>query len=170
MTSNTTSGNELLLKPAERMVPINNWFLMLNNIAEQCINNSHLAVEKNGYKYKDIDFWRVIVFKCLNSLNTKDASDELDDIFYGLNYCRPGRPKKEKTQLKGKYPRFERLTPNESQINGYIRKLPCWVRKQLTEMVFRAQMDYALESGILDRTIEVYIDYTNKFYYGEDDQ
>lgn len=168
MTTKASSGNEFYLKPAERMVPSINWFQFLNNLAEFCLQRFKITLAKNGYKYKDFDYWRVIVFKCLNSLNTMDAADELDDIFYEYEQNGRGRKKKSKKALGGKYPRFERLTPNESQINDYIRKLPKWYKEHLTEFIFKAQLDYALELGLITREIEVYVDYTNKYYYGND--
>ena len=168
MTHTTTRGNEIYLKPAEKMVPNINWYTWLNKIAEFCINKLRKLFAKNGYKYKDFDFWRVIGYKSLNHLNTKDAADELDDLIYEYKQKGKGRKKKTKRQLGGKYPRFERLVPNESQVNAYIRKLPKSLKNNLIDYVFQAQIELALELGILEENVEVYIDYTDKYYYGDD--
>ena len=163
------SGTEFPLRPVEKLVPIIDWLAQLNNLAAKCISNFKKRLTKAGYKYTDIDYWRCIIFEIMNHFNTKDATDELNDLLWKReqNMKKRGRKPSPK-ELGGTYPRFERKTPNESQINDFIRKLPKYIKTKLVEWIFKAQIDVALELKILKMDVEVYIDYTDRFYYGNE--
>jgi hypothetical protein len=164
------SGLESPLRPAEKMVPNIDWWAFLNKVAAQCVHNTKKIYIKAGYKYYDNDYWRCIVFSVMQHLNTKDGTDELNDLLWEREKTNGKRgPKVSPKPLKGKTPRFERKTPNESQINDFIRKLPKYVQKGLVQAIFKAQIDVALELGVISKDVEVYIDYTDRYYYGEDD-
>ena len=104
----------------------------------------------------------------MNHYNTKDSTDELNDLLWiQKNNHKKGRKPSPK-QLGGLYPRYERMTPNESQINLFIRKLPKYIKTNLVKWIFKAQIDVALELKLLKKEIECYIDYTDRFFYGMD--
>ncbi len=60
MTTNTLSGNELLLKPAEESVPYNNWLLWLKSFFVNCVKKNHLPINVNKFHTAD-DFCRVLI-------------------------------------------------------------------------------------------------------------
>lgn len=170
MTTNPIRGTEFQLRPAEKLVPIIDWWDFLNKVASQCVHNAKKLSVKAGYKYADTDYWRCIVYGVMQHLNTKDGTDELNDLLWERERTNGKRgPKSEPKPLQGRHPRFERKTPNESQINEFIRKLPQYLQKGLVEAVFKAQIDIALEHKIITKEVDVYIDYTDRYYYGGDD-
>ncbi len=164
------SGTELTLRTVEKMVPIIDWWAHLNKVAAQCVANLKKRLIKVGYKYVDVDYWRCIIFGVMKHFNTKDATDELNDLLWIQKKIthKKGRKPSPK-QLGGLYPRYERLTSNESQINDFIRKLPKFIKASLVEWIFKAQIDVALELKLLKKEIECYIDYTDRFFYGADE-
>ena len=159
----------MLLRPAETMVPIIDWWTHLNKVASQCLTKCKKSSVKAGSKYCDIDYWRSIVYGIMMGLNTKDSTDELNDLLWEKARHSGERGRKPvPKRLGGKYPRFERKTPNESQINAFIRKLPKKITNNLVEWIFKAQIDIALELGVISHEVEGYIDYTDKYFYGSD--
>jgi hypothetical protein len=170
MTTIPISEAELHLRPAEKMVPTIEWWDFLNKVASQCVHNTKKIFVKAGYKYYDKDYWRCIAFGVMEHLNTKDGTDELNDLLWEREKTKRKRgPHITPKPLKGKNPRFERKSPNESQINDFITKLPKYIQKGLVEAVFKAQVDVALGLGIISKEVEVYIDYTDRYYYGGED-
>ncbi len=169
MTVIEHSGTELTLRTVEKMAPIIDWWAHLNKVAAQCIANLKKRFIKTGYKHTDVDYWRCIIFGIMNHYNTKDATDELNDLLWKHKINLHKRRKNPSPkQLGGPYHRFERKTPNESQINNFIRKLPKYIKASLVEWIFKAQIDVALELKLLKKEIECYIEYTDRFFYGHD--
>ena len=170
MTVIEHSGTELALRTVEKMVPIIDWWAHLNKVAAQCIANLKKRLIKVGYKYADVDYWRCIIFGVMKHFNTKDATDELNDLLWIQKKITHKKGRKPSPKhLGGLYPRYERLTPNESQINDFIRKLPKFIKASLVEWIFKAQIDVALKLKLLKKEIECYIDYTDRFFYGADE-
>lgn len=168
MTATSSSGPKMMLRSREGLVPIVNWFAFLMNVAERWMRKIKIVVATNGYKYKDLDFWRVLVYREMTRLPMGEAADDLNEELWEQKLKGRGRKRKIPRHLGGKYPRRERLAPNESQVNRFLRELPAWVKRSMPRFIFKAQVDLAKELGILGNTIEVYIDYTNKDYYGKD--
>ena len=166
MTSNQRSGPELMLRPAEELVPPGDWLAVLMKIAVELTRQSKCRFS-HGYKYADADFWQVVAYKTLTFGSTEEAADELNDLL--LARARRGRGRRPAPRaLGGKYPRRERLAPHGSQVNAFLREVPGWFKETLEDRVFRVQLELAVEMGILDREIEVHVDNTDKFYYGND--
>lgn len=165
---NTKSGKKIILRSAEKLVPLVNWFTFLINVASECIKKLKISLAGNGYKYRDVDYWQVLIYREMTRLSTKEAADDLNDELWRQKQAGRGRKSSGPKPLGGKHPRHERFAPNESQMHQFLRKMPEWVKKKLTKVIFKAQVDLARELGILNDVIEVYIDYTNKDYYGKD--
>lgn len=170
MTLFQRSEYKISLVPAEELVPIIDWYDFLLNVADRCLKKANITLREGGYRHDDKTYWRVLVFMVMNHLNVKDASDDLDDLLWDREEKRgrPGRPKGRK-KLGGKYPRRERLTPNESQVNEYRRDLAENLKVDLVDHVFNAQIEVTRELGLIKDVIEVYVDYTNEWYYGKDE-
>lgn len=168
MQAYTQTGMEVTLQPAEELVPHKNWFTWFFNVADRCRKEARISLSKGGYKYKDVDYWQVLVYRGLNQCSTKEAADEMDELLFENSCEGRGRKPSKRKQLGGKYPRRERHAPNESQVNDFLRRMPKWIKKKLRFFIFKAQVDIAVEMGLLDKVVEVYIDYTERDYYGDD--
>lgn len=147
MTNKFLTGMELLLQPAEESVPLENWFTWLFNVAEFCRKESRVSFSKGGYKYKDIDYWQVLVYRGVAHCSTGEASNEMDELLFEKSCEGRGRKPLKRKPIGGKYPRRERFAPNESQVNEFIRQIPGWIKKKLRFFIFKAQIAFAIESG-----------------------
>ena len=161
-----TSGLEFPLHPAEESSPYNYWLPWLKNLALEIINRTHLPREI-GYKYSAEDFWEVLVLNCLMDLSIDEASDQLNKLLWqqsNLNRRRKKMPK----QFKGDIVRRERKCPNGDQVRKYRQTLPLWILNRLNELIFDAQLDYALREGLISKEIDLLVDNNNQWYYGSD--
>jgi hypothetical protein len=165
---NTGSGKKIFLRSAEALVPIINWFVFLINVADICMKKVKKSFARNGYKHGDAIFWQVLVHREMTRLSIKEAANDLNDELWRQKLEGRGRKPHGPRKLGGNYPRRDRLAPNESQMHSFLKKMPGWVKKKLSRMIFKAQIDLARKMGLLKKEIEVYIDYTNKDYYGKD--
>ncbi len=165
---NTKSGKKIFLRSAEKLVPLVNWFAFLIIVARECMKKVKISIAGNGYKHGDAIFWQVLVHREMTRLSIKEAANDLNDELWRQKIKGKGRKPRDPKSLGGKYPRHERLAPNESQMHQFLKKMPWWVKKKLSKMIFNAQIDLARKMGLLKDEIEVYIDNTNKDYYGKD--
>ena len=97
------------------------------------------------------------------NVNTKT----LRTIYYGRGAQRDPNNSYKRRQLGGKVRRLTRLCPDESQMNVFIASFPKHLKVKLVEEIFHVFLEVALEEGLVSTEIIVYIDYTNKFYYGQ---
>jgi len=161
MQSKKSSGPELTLRPAEELVPREDWYAFLKNVAKRIVKDAKKSILGKGYKYTDADYWEVLVFKILNDLSTGDAVNELNDLLHERTGKFPQR-------LGGVAPRFERMVPNESQVNAFLRAMPDWLKNTIIGRVYKAQFDAARKYHIIGDEVEVYFDFHEYDYYGND--
>lgn len=165
MTAKSSSGKPKQGISGKYLVPVNNWFVFIINLAFFCANKYNFHKRKRWRKYEARHFWEVIVFGVLNNLGTEDAAERWNAIKLAemnLHLRRKRSPK----PLGGKYPRFERLAPDRSQVNAFKRRFPRWFVEKLKTLVLKAQSDLAVELGIMSRTVDAIIDFNDKPYYG----
>ena len=166
MSKLTTSGTELALIPAEESCPYEYWVPWLKNLALEIINKTHIS-RKIGYKYSAEDFWEVLILHTLMHLSIDEASNELNRIKWEqLNRHR--RRKRLPKIICSKTRKFERLCPHGDQVRKYRQSLPMWVVKKLNQIIFMAQINYALREGLIDRNVSILVDNNNQWYYGSD--
>jgi len=147
-------------------VPKVDWSSFYLKIAEYCAEKYKFRQNFDGWKYKVISFWEVIVFAVLFNISTKAASDRLNKLkFAQVN--KKCRRKKIPKQLGGRRVRHERLVPDKSQVDDFKRRLPKWLVKNLQHYVLKAQVEYLLGCKMLHKTIDVIIDFNDKPYYGK---
>lgn len=158
----TIKGTESHLYPEEEKVPTYDWLEFFLKVANRCVQKYPLKFNMAGYQYTHIDYWRVLVFKALTQQQMKAATDELNDILSDLPSAR-AKPKK---KFNGSVKRYSRLTPHETQMHEFVRKLPRRFKNHLIDEIFHTLLEVALEIGVITKTITVKIDYTNKWYYG----
>jgi len=162
----TTSGTEYLLHTAEKQCPMNYWVSELKNLALSIIKKYHLR-RFIGKKYSAEDFWGVLILHTLMDLSIDEASTNLNaDYWEKMN--RRLRKKKYPKQFAGEIPRKERMVPNGDQVRKYRNTLPMWLTKKLNSVIFDAQLQYALEMGLISKELCVIIDDNDEWYYGND--
>jgi len=161
MNSKRSSGPELVLRPAEELVPREDWYAFLKKVAKQITDDSKKSICGKGYKYTDADYWEVLVFKVLNDLSTGEAANELNDLLHERSGVFP-------RHIGGIAPRFERLVPNESQVNNFLRAMPDWLKNTMIERVYKAQFNVARECCLIGDEVEAYFDFHEHDYYGKD--
>jgi hypothetical protein len=161
MRSKKSSGPELILRPAEELVPREDWYAFLKKVAKRIVEDSRKSISGKGYKYTDADYWEVLVYKVLNDMSTGEAADELNERLHERSGISPRR-------IGGDAPRFERLVPNESQVNVFIRSMPDWLKKNMIERVYKAQFEVAKEFHLVGDEVEGYFDFHEYDYYGND--
>lgn len=166
MTQNTKSGNELLLKSAEESVPYEYWLSWLKNLAITCVKKNHFKFYV-GKTYAAIDFWMVLIVHALMNLSLDEASDQLNQMLWD-NENSHLRHKISPTRYNGKIKRYERKCPNGDQTRKYRNKLPKWLVKGLNRYIFEQQIDYALKENLIGYEIDLLVDNTDQWYYGND--
>jgi hypothetical protein len=162
MTIDIIKGTEYHLYPAEELVSTYDWLSFFMKIADRCVQKYPLKFNLTGYQYTHTDYWRTLVFKALTQQTMKAATDELNDLLADL----PSAKLKTKKQLHGSVKRYSRLTPHETQMHDFVKKLPRRFKNNLIDEFFHTLLEVALEIGIITKHIVVKIDYTNKWYYG----
>jgi hypothetical protein len=162
MTIDLIKGTESHLYPAEELVPNYDWLSLFMKVADRCVQKYPLKFNLSGYQYTHADYWRTLIFKALTQQVMKAATDELNDILADLPSAQP----KSRNQFRGSIKRCPRLTPHESQMHLFVKKLPRKFKDHLIEEIFHTFLEVALELGIISKNIKVKMDYTNKWYYG----
>lgn len=166
MSTTTTSGKELPLHPAEESCPYIYWVPWLKNLAFEIIKKLHLPLQK-GDKYSAKDFWEGLILHALMSLPIDEAAERLNQMKWE-EFNHPRRRKKLPKKLNSKVIRHERMTPHGDQIRKYRNTLPMWVVKRLNEVIFDAQLVYALREGLIEKSLTVIVDNNDQWYYGSD--
>lgn len=166
MKDKNSSGSVLPGISAKYLAPIENWFSFIKNLAVYCAEKYKFKKKFKGWKYEARHYWEVIVFSILNNLGTEDAAETWNSIKFAQEN-RHLRRKKAPKQLGGRYPRHERRAPDRSQVDVFKRKMPRWFVEKLAEKVLKAQVDLALEMGLISKEINVIVDYNDKPYYGK---
>lgn len=166
MTTNTKSGHELLLKPAEESVPYNDWLSWLKRFAVNCVTKSHLQI-KVGKTHNAHDYWMVLILHVLMNLSIDETADRLNEMLW-KEYNKHQRHKISPPEFKGKYRRKKRQCPNGDQTRKYRNSLPKWLVKNLNRFIFEQQINYAFQEKLITRELDILVDNTDQWYYGED--
>jgi hypothetical protein len=159
MTINPVEGTEHHLCAGEELVPFYDWLDAFMKVAERLEQEHPLKFSVEGTRYTRRDYWRGLAYKCFTRQPTKAALDELDNFLAERDGITPVR-------LKGNVKRFTRLVPHVSQMHTFLKKLPRAFKATMGEEIFRLFCEEALRLGLITKKIVVYIDYTNKFFYG----
>ncbi len=159
MTINPVEGTEHHLYAAEELVPFYNWLDAFMKFAERLEQEHPLKFSVEGTWYTRRDYWFGLAYKCFTRQPTKDVLDELNKILAERDGITPVR-------LKGNVICFTRLVPHVSQMHTFLKKLPNAFKATMAEEIFRFFCEEALLLGLITKNIAVYIDYTNKFFYG----
>ena len=161
MQAKNTSRPKIALRSAEKLVPWIEWFVFFNNVVVATMKELGIKAIKAGYKYTSWDYWKVVVYKVFKGVSTGEAADDLNDELHE-------RYRKGNARMGGKYPRHERLVPNASQVNKFLRKLPASFLDRFQRALFKSAVLKAKEMGLVDKKIEVYLDCHKLDYYGKD--
>lgn len=166
MLTDIITGNNLQLKPAEEQCPYTYWIAWLKNFADSCIEEYRLK-RKVGRKYSAVDFWAIIILHVVMNLSFDEASDRLNTVLWrkrNLHRRNKIYPKK----YNGKYRRKERLCPNGDQVRKYRNTLPSYLINNLNRTIFLAQIRFAQKQKLFGKTIDLLVDNTDQWYYGND--
>lgn len=166
MKSNTLSGNELLLKPAEESVPYDNWLLWLKSFAINCVKKNHFPINVGKF-YTANDFWMVLIIHALLNQSLDEASDRLNQMLWNEENSHR-RYKISPPEYNGKFKRRKRKCPNGDQTRKYRNTLPKWLVKNLNRFIFGQQIDFALKEKLITNEIDMIVDNTDQWYYGND--
>jgi len=131
-------------------------------IADRCMQKYPLKFSLTGYQYTHTDYWRTLIYKALTQQTMKAATDELNDLLADFPSAKP----KTKKLFHGSVKRYSRLTPHETQMHEFVKKLPRRFKTKMIDEFFHTLLEVALELGIITKNIVLKIDYTNKWYYG----
>ena len=166
MSNNIYADFEITLEPNEELVPTIDWLSLFKKIADRCVIKFPLKTSFDGYNHQTENYWQGIAFKVFTQHQLKEAMNLLNDLLWARAQ---GDPKNtyQRRQLGGAVRRITRLCPDESQMNDFIAALPKRLKENLVEEIFHVFLEVALEEGLITPEIIVYIDYTNKFYYGQ---
>nr|MDO8115555.1 hypothetical protein [Candidatus Sigynarchaeota archaeon] len=143
------------------MVPRIDVDVIFNDVWTQIKNEMGISEFVDGYKYSDEDFIKSLAYKALYGKPMAVSLDKLNDLLFK----ELGR---EPRCIDKAHQRYERLVPNASQVNTFLRKLPPTFLARLEAALFKALIDKALEKGLITYEIEVYIDFHKLDYYGAD--
>jgi len=168
MTALSRHGTALHRRSSEKPVPSIDWFSFVNKVAERLWKRLKMSITSPGYKHSDQDYWRVLVWRQMNNVSIAEAADELNETLIDIARDGRGRKPREPKLLGGKWPRHERMAPNASQVNAFLRRMPPALKSRLVDTIFKAQIDLCLEMGFITKKITVYFDFTKDDYYGKD--
>jgi hypothetical protein len=159
MTLNPVEGIESHLYAEEELVTFYDWLDLFLKVAEKLEQEFPLKFSVEGNDYSRIDYWRGLAYKCFTQQPTKAALNELNKILMERDGI-------QQVRLGGTYTRYKRVVPNTSQMNTFIKRLPKAFKARMGEEIFRIFCEEALKLGLISKNITVYIDFTNKFFYG----
>lgn len=141
------------------------WYEFIVKLAEQCTHKYGLKKKSRWRKYHAHHFWEVIVFAILNSLGTEDAAERWN-IHKWKRFNENKRRKRKPRKYGGTHERHERMAPDRSQVNDFKRRFPRAFIEKLSSIVLREQVFLARKLGLLNKTIDVFVDFTPKPYHG----
>nr|MDO8118656.1 hypothetical protein [Candidatus Sigynarchaeota archaeon] len=122
----------------------------------------------DGYKYSDVDFWQVLIWREMTQLSTYEAADDLNEELIEQSRKGKGRKRSEQKLLGGSSERREREAPHGSQVDSFLQRMSPALKNRLQETIIKATIDIALELGVIDKDIVVYFDFTKDNFYGKD--
>jgi hypothetical protein len=161
MTKRKCSKTKIHLRPAEELVPREDWFSFFKKVSEDVHKELGTTSFSNGYRHDDATFWDVLVYCAINGKATQAGSDELNDRFYEQK----GKSR-QCVDLKRK--RYERLVPNAQQVNHFLQRIRTDMLDKFQVALIKAQVFRAIEMGLITKVVEVYIDFHKIDYYGKD--
>ena len=166
MSLNINSGSKLILKPAEEIVPYEYWLSYLKNLAVECVLQFHLPVNV-GKKYNAEDFWSILIAHCWMNVSLDEASDRMNQMLWDAENSHR-RQKVAPEIYQGDIIRKSRKCPNGDQVRKYRNTLPKWLVDNLNQHIFEKQIDFALRENMISYDIDILVDNTSEWYYGND--
>jgi hypothetical protein len=109
-------------------------------------------------KYEEKDFLKVFFFSEILGRSIHDSSELLNDY---LQSKKRGRPK---IYSDG---RRKRLTPHQTEVNKYLRKIGFRKAQKILRECLDEQLLDALRQNIISEKVNVLIDFTEHSYYGK---
>ncbi len=161
MTKKRCSKAKIHLRPAEELVPREDWFSFFIKVSEDVHKELGTTSFSNGYRHDDATYWHVLIYCALNGKATQAGSDELNDRLHE----QMGKSRQCIDQTRKRY---ERLVPNAQQVNLFLRKIPVELLDRFQIAFIKAQIFRALDLGLITKVIEIYIDFHKIDYYGKD--
>lgn len=165
MSLKTFTGTPETGVQGNNLVPDLDWFEFIIKLAEKCASKYGLKQKSRWRKYHACHFWEVIVFAILNSLGMEDAAERWNAHKW-KRFNENKRRKKEPRKYGGIHDRQERMAPDRSQVNDFKRRFPRAFIEELSSIVLREQLFLARELGLVNKTIDVFVDLTDEPYYG----
>jgi len=143
-------------------------FSFVKKVAERLFKQLKIGLMSDGYRYSDVDFWQVLVWREMTQLSTYEAADNLNEEL--IEHDRKGRGRKlvEQKLLGGPCERRERKAPHGSQVDAFLQRMSPALKNRLQETIIKATIDVALELEVITKDIVVYFDFTKDNYYGKD--
>jgi len=168
MNSQSYYGTTLTRRFYEESVPKIDLFSFVNKVAERLFKRLKIAILPNGYRYTDVNYWQVLVWREMLQLSTSEAADDVNEEL--IEHSRKGRGRKryEHRLIGGTWPRHERMAPHGSQVDTFLRNMPPGIKNRLQQTIIKAELDLARELGIITNEISVYFDFTKDNFYGMD--
>lgn len=166
MTTIRKSGIGLITRSAEDLAPYNKWITWLKNIAIKVVRSHHLPII-TGYKYTAYNYWELLIIHSFYNLPLDETADEHNQLLYDIKnkHCRHKVMPKIFNDFRD---RKERLCPNGDNLRKYRNTLPKYIIDNLNWVIFKAQVEFALDEGLITKTIDIIVDNSDQWYYGSD--
>jgi len=168
MTSQSCHGTARQRRSSEESVPRIDSFSFVKKVAERLFKQLKIGLMSDGYKYTDVDFWQVLVWREMTQLSTYEAADDLNEELIEQSRRGKGRKRAEQKLLGGTSERREREAPHGSQVDAFLQRMSPALKNRLQETIIKATIDIALELGVIDKDVVVYFDFTKDNFYGKD--
>nr|MDO8086338.1 hypothetical protein [Candidatus Sigynarchaeum springense] len=143
-------------------------FSFVKKVAARLFKQLKIGLMSDGYKYTDVDFWQVLVWREMMQLSTYEAADDLNNELIEQARKGRGRNRVEQRKLGGPFDRREREAPHGSQVDAFLQRMSPALKTRLQETIIKATIDVALELGVITNEIVVYFDFTKDNFYGKD--
>jgi len=101
------------------------------------------------------------------NLSFDEASNRLNTTLWKTRNAHR-RNKISPKRYEGPYGRKERFCPNGDQVRKYRNQLPRYILNDLNRKIFLAQIRYAQKHQLFGKYIDILVDNTDQWYYGND--
>lgn len=168
MTLQSRHGTARQRRSYEESVPKMDSFSFVKKVAERLFKQLKIGLMSDGYRYSDVDFWQVLVWREMMQMSTYDAADDLNEELIEQSCKGKGRKRAEQPLLGGLHERREQKAPHGSQVDTFLQRMSPALKNRLQETIIKATLDVALELGVITRHVVVYFDFTKDNFYGKD--
>jgi hypothetical protein len=155
-------------RSSEESVPRMDSFSFVKKVAERLFKQLKIGLMSDGYRYSDVDFWQVLVWRENTQLSTYEAADDLNEELIEQSQKGKGRKRAEQALLGGTSERRERMAPHGSQVDAFLQRMSPALKNRLQETIIKATIDIALELKVITKDAVVYFDFTKDNFYGKD--